>query len=315
MQVSDGQAVSSIGQFHVDVAPNHAPTLTVADMTVGAHATLQAFDLFSATDADSDPLTYYFEDNNAAANSGHFIVSGTVMPAGTSFGVNEAQLADTVFVTGASGTSDAINMQVSDGHARFRRRPILHQRDVQRLSSMPPMQLRPRSGLDCAGWRRASRSAPAKAARFDFAFPAAIRPGGCGSRRRPNRPRRASSQSGHRGNSRGRQRRRRHNSSRFTWRYDNHARPASGCSYRRLLHRLTRRPSLHETPSGLNPGQAAVIVCRDRRRLRRRSARCRVWCWRRSGYLRTRWSVRICAAELNEISVSANQIVPSVCRP
>ena len=78
--------------------------------------TLQVSSLFSATDADNDALIYYFYDNSPAANSGHFVVNGTVMPAGTTFGLTAAQLAQTVFVAG-TGASDDIFVQVSDGQA------------------------------------------------------------------------------------------------------------------------------------------------------------------------------------------------------
>jgi Cadherin-like/Cadherin domain/RTX calcium-binding nonapeptide repeat (4 copies) len=116
MQVSDGQAFSSVGEFHVNVG-NHAPVLTVADVSATAGQSLQAASLFSATDADGDALTYYFADVSLAANSGHFVVNGTAMPAGPTFSVSAAQLAQTTFVAGAAGTSDDLFMQVSDGQA------------------------------------------------------------------------------------------------------------------------------------------------------------------------------------------------------
>ena len=45
-------------------------------MSAKAGQSLLASSLFSATDADNDALIYYFFDNNAAANSGHFVVNG-----------------------------------------------------------------------------------------------------------------------------------------------------------------------------------------------------------------------------------------------
>ncbi len=123
MQVTDGRAVSSLVQFHVNV--NHAPVVTVADVAAGPGQTLQASNLFSATDADNDALIYYFEDLTsdyvddftAAVTSGHFVVNGTVIAAGTSFSVSGAQLAQTVFVAGAAGASDDLLVQVTDGRA------------------------------------------------------------------------------------------------------------------------------------------------------------------------------------------------------
>jgi Cadherin-like/Cadherin domain/RTX calcium-binding nonapeptide repeat (4 copies) len=116
VQVSDGQAVSSLGEFHVNVV-NHAPVLTVADVSANAGQSLQAASLFSATDADHDALTYYFEDISPAADSGHFVVNGVVEPAFTTFSLSAAQLALTTFVAGAAGTSDDLFVQVSDGQA------------------------------------------------------------------------------------------------------------------------------------------------------------------------------------------------------
>src|SRR3954454_21018122 len=79
---------------------NHAPVLTVPSTNVSATPgqSLQASSLFSATDADNDALTYFLSDHTTAANSGHFVVNGTAMAAGTTFSVSAAQLAQTVFV-------------------------------------------------------------------------------------------------------------------------------------------------------------------------------------------------------------------------
>jgi hypothetical protein len=60
-------------------------------------------------------LTYYFFDNTT--NSGHFEVNGAVKPGGVAFSLTAAQLAQTVFVAGPAGSSDDLNVQVSDGHA------------------------------------------------------------------------------------------------------------------------------------------------------------------------------------------------------
>ena len=81
-QFADGVVASS--SFAIR---NHAPVVTVpSDVNVSAIAgqSLQVSSLFSATDADNDALTYYFQDNSTAANSGHFVVNGTAMAAGTS---------------------------------------------------------------------------------------------------------------------------------------------------------------------------------------------------------------------------------------
>ncbi|HXO71101.1 MAG TPA: FG-GAP-like repeat-containing protein, partial [Bradyrhizobium sp.] len=109
-QFADGTFSSS------SFAMNHAPVVTAADVRVHPGQTLQASSLFSAVDPDNDALTYTLLDNSTAADSGHFVVNGTAMAAGTSFSINAAQLAQTVFVAG-TGTSDDIFVQVSDGQA------------------------------------------------------------------------------------------------------------------------------------------------------------------------------------------------------
>jgi uncharacterized Zn ribbon protein len=117
VQISDGDAVSAVGDFHVNVAPNHAPVLTVPSANVSASAgqSLQLSSLFSATDADNDALTYYFVDD--ATSGGHFEVNGAVKANGVVFSVTAAQLAQTVFVAGPHGSSDHLNVQISDGDA------------------------------------------------------------------------------------------------------------------------------------------------------------------------------------------------------
>jgi hypothetical protein len=118
----DGQAYSGNGkltEFHVNVAGSgdHAPVLTVpsADVAASAGEALSASSLFSATDVDGDTLSYYIYDATTAANSGHFVVNGTVVPAGNPYAVTAAQLAQTTFVAGAAGTSDDLYAIAYDG--------------------------------------------------------------------------------------------------------------------------------------------------------------------------------------------------------
>jgi hypothetical protein len=117
---TDGHANSTnnvFTEFHVNVAADHPPVLTVPSTNISATAgqTLSASSLFSATDADGDALSYYLYDGTAAANSGHFAVNGTVVPAQTVYVVTAAQLAHTTFVAGTAGTSDDLFAMATDG--------------------------------------------------------------------------------------------------------------------------------------------------------------------------------------------------------
>jgi hypothetical protein len=111
---SDGRLLSNSGQIHVSPV-NHAPVLTVPSENVSAAPgqMLSASSLFSATDADNDQLTYFVYDGTADANSGHFVVDGTVLSAGVSHTLTAAQFSQTTFVAGS--VSDDIFVLASDG--------------------------------------------------------------------------------------------------------------------------------------------------------------------------------------------------------
>jgi hypothetical protein len=118
MQLADDKGAVSEGiGFHLHV--NHAPVLTVpsANVTATPGQTLQASSLFSATDLDGDALTYYLYDNTVATSGGHFAVNGTAAPSDVLVPVSAAQLAQTTFVAGPSGTSDDLYVKAYDGHA------------------------------------------------------------------------------------------------------------------------------------------------------------------------------------------------------
>ncbi len=117
MQAGDSNGALSAGagvQLHV---VNHAPVLTVpaSTVTANANASLQASSLFSATDADGDALTYFFQDGTSSASSGHFVLNGTALANGAGFNVSAAQLAQLSFVAGSS-VDDNLSMQVGDSN-------------------------------------------------------------------------------------------------------------------------------------------------------------------------------------------------------
>ena len=116
VQVSDGQAVSGLGELHVNVV-NHAPVLTVATVSAAPGQTLQAVKPDQRSDADNDALTYNFLDNSPAANSGHFVFNGTVMPAGTTFGLTRRNLRRPYSWPEPPAFPTISTYRSSDGHA------------------------------------------------------------------------------------------------------------------------------------------------------------------------------------------------------
>src|SRR6185312_265387 len=83
VNVYDGSAFSGPHEFHVDVPPNRAPTVTALDFSLQKGQVISAASMFGASDADNDALTYFFYDNTAGSASGYFTVNGTVQSANT----------------------------------------------------------------------------------------------------------------------------------------------------------------------------------------------------------------------------------------
>ena len=102
-------------EFHINVPANQAPTVTAADFSASKGQVFSASDLFTANDANGDPLLYFFYDNSADPASGHFTVNGVVQAAGTTFAVSAAQLATTTFTAGQ--VSDDLFVNAWDGIA------------------------------------------------------------------------------------------------------------------------------------------------------------------------------------------------------
>jgi hypothetical protein len=113
IQLADDKGALSAGAA-VHIQANHAPVLTVpGTITATAGQSVQAASLFSATDADGDTLTYFFQDSTAAANSGHFVLNGSAIAQGAGFHVTgPAELAQLSFVAGS--IDDDLSMQLAD---------------------------------------------------------------------------------------------------------------------------------------------------------------------------------------------------------
>ena len=116
VNVYDGVAWSNPKEFHVNVPPNQAPVVTVSDYSASSGQVISASSLFTATDANNDTLLYFFLDNTSGPTSGYFTVNGVVKPANVTFAVSAAQLAQTTFHAGTTG-SDDLFVNVYDGVA------------------------------------------------------------------------------------------------------------------------------------------------------------------------------------------------------
>ena len=107
---------ASWAPFTITVPANHAPVVTTADVTRTANQTLQLSSLFSVSDADGDTVTKYeLWDSTRDPASGHFVVGGVAQAASTVIDISTAQLAQTSFLTGAAGMSDALQIRAFDG--------------------------------------------------------------------------------------------------------------------------------------------------------------------------------------------------------
>jgi hypothetical protein len=104
--VSDSQAVGTI--TNDDTQPNQAPVVTlVSGSSVTASSPGQVFQLsslFSASDPDGDPLTYYVLDDTSGG--GRFMINGVVQAEKGWVPVTQAQLSQITFTAGSSGFDD-----------------------------------------------------------------------------------------------------------------------------------------------------------------------------------------------------------------
>ena len=93
---------------------NHAPVVNVPVPIVhpANGQTLLMSNLFTATDADSNTLTYLFYD--ATPGGGHFEVGGMAQAAGQIIGVTQAQLGQTLFGPAANASDDLL-VAATDG--------------------------------------------------------------------------------------------------------------------------------------------------------------------------------------------------------
>jgi hypothetical protein len=100
-------------EFQISVTYQR-PVVTASNLTVTPGASLAASSLFSVTDPQGFAITEYaFED---LTGNGHFVVNGVAQPANQVMYLTAAQLAQTTFNAGLSG-SDNILVNAFDGVA------------------------------------------------------------------------------------------------------------------------------------------------------------------------------------------------------
>ena len=118
VRASDGigwsawQAWNMTSALHI---PNAAPEVSAtANQTVLLNQSVAASALFSATDADSDPIAKY-EFWDSTAGNGHFAVNGMEAGVNVTIPVSAADLANTQFIGSASTGTDLVWVRASDG--------------------------------------------------------------------------------------------------------------------------------------------------------------------------------------------------------
>jgi len=113
--VTDGKSFSGWTSVHIGPPVNHAPVVYVSDQTWSGGASVPVTKLFLVSDADGNAMTaYQFQDGNANAASGHFVVNGVAQAANQTIDVTPSQLAQTTFLAGHN-TVDHLMVRAFDG--------------------------------------------------------------------------------------------------------------------------------------------------------------------------------------------------------
>jgi hypothetical protein len=118
VMIADNGSAQGHNSVTVNAGSDQAPVVVdVHGSTVNAHGgqILQLSSLFSASDPDGDPLSYYLYDASTGANNGHFSIAGVAQTNGHWITVTQAQLAQITFVAGQNGASDTLLMLADDG--------------------------------------------------------------------------------------------------------------------------------------------------------------------------------------------------------
>jgi hypothetical protein len=112
VKASDGSVWSDWKSFTVAGPIDHAPAVTVSNLSVSKGQVFGASSLFSASDPDGDAITQYaFWDTGVGG--AHLLVNGTIEPLQQAVPVSAAQLAQTTYQSGAG--TDTLYVKASDG--------------------------------------------------------------------------------------------------------------------------------------------------------------------------------------------------------
>jgi hypothetical protein len=96
--------------------PNAAPVVAASDQTILLGQSVDASSLFSAIDADNDPITNY-EFWDSTAGNGHFGINGMAQGVNVTIPVSAADLANTQFVASSVSGSDQVWVRANDGQS------------------------------------------------------------------------------------------------------------------------------------------------------------------------------------------------------
>src|SRR5205085_409956 len=110
VEAFDPAGLYGFNGVHVAAAVNHAPLIEQRSgptPTASFHGQIfQMQTLFTVSDADHDPLSYYILDNTPGAASRHFFPARRSSDLGQWIALTQAQFDQTTFVTGQSGADD-----------------------------------------------------------------------------------------------------------------------------------------------------------------------------------------------------------------
>jgi ELWxxDGT repeat protein len=113
VRANDGMLWSDWSNAFTVTAPiDHAPMVAGSNVTAGGGQSFAASSLFTASDADGDPITTYAFWNSGAGRA-HFVLNGVAQPTSQEIDITAAQLSQLIYQSGSGG--DALWVRANDG--------------------------------------------------------------------------------------------------------------------------------------------------------------------------------------------------------